>query len=111
MQSVVGQLGHQVVDQHQPLQLGGGAELVDFLEVADFVVHEEDVLDVGESVAEVVEGLDSIVGEDEGAETVEEGEVGELADFVIAEVDALKEVLSRRRSTRVAPMFSMVVIL
>lgn len=38
--------------------------------------------------------LDSVVGEDEGGEFVEEGEVIEFPDFVVAEVDALKEVES-----------------
>jgi hypothetical protein len=36
--------------------------------------------------------LDSIVGEDESGEFIQKGEVVEFSDFVVAEIDTLKEV-------------------
>jgi hypothetical protein len=36
--------------------------------------------------------LDSIVGEDESGEFIQKGEVVEFSDFVVTEIDALKEV-------------------
>jgi hypothetical protein len=36
--------------------------------------------------------LDSIVGEDESGEFVQKGEVVKFSDFVVAEIDTLKEV-------------------
>ena len=36
--------------------------------------------------------LDSIVGEDESGEFIKKREVVEFSDFIVAEIDALKEV-------------------
>ncbi len=36
--------------------------------------------------------LDSIVGEDESGEFVQKGEVVKFSDFIVTEIDALKEV-------------------
>jgi hypothetical protein len=36
--------------------------------------------------------LDSIVGEDESGEFIQKGEVVEFSDFVVAEINTLKEV-------------------
>jgi ribosomal protein L1 len=38
--------------------------------------------------------LDTVVGEDESGEFIKKGEVVEFSDFVVAEIDALKEVES-----------------
>jgi hypothetical protein len=53
------------------LELGAGAEIGEFFEVGEFIVHEEDIFDVGEGVGDVGDGLYAVVGEDERGQAVE----------------------------------------
>lgn len=106
-EAVVGPLGDRVADQHQPLQVLAGAQVVHLREVLDPVAHQQQVLEPGQVLAEAVDVLDPVVVGDDGAEAVEVGEVAEGLELVLAEVDALVVVLGVGGGTRVAAVLLM----
>ena len=64
-QTIVGQLRYQIVCEHQSLQFLALAEVCEFCKISEFVVHEEDIFEVGQRVCDLEDGFDTIIGDDE----------------------------------------------
>lgn len=89
---VIGHFCDDVVCEDQSLEFFTVRQFVKFRKFRNLVVHEEEIDEIGEGVGEVRELFDAVVGEDEGGEFIEEGEVIKFSDFVVAEIDAFEEV-------------------
>lgn len=66
-------------------------------QVCYFIAHQKQVFKIGESKRNILDDADFIIGGNECANPIKEGKPTKLDNHIIAEIDALKVVLNRRR--------------
>jgi len=92
IEPIIRQLGDQIIRQDQPFQFPATSKLIQLREFGYLIIHQEDILDIRQRVRNLTDLLNPVIGEYQGGELVQEGEVVQLTNLVIAQVDALEEV-------------------